>query len=333
MINEMAFRARQKLVLQSNFDAGEAMFLERELTQLRVKLFEVQFPPSVARTFAPKATDIASSAETYAYKVYEPVGRAKLIAYKGGDIPRVDVIAKEVLGKVRPIGAGYGWDINELREAARMGTQLPEVKARTARDVIERGIDQILAFGSLPDETGALPDIGLNGMLNNALVEAIGIMVGTYWVNQMTGAPGSATVANILSDLSVLASTVSTFSSNVWNVDTILLPTREYAFIQQTPYSALTGESILSVFKRNNPQITTIAPWYKLNLANDAGTGPRAVAYMKDPMILESVIPQEFEVMPPEMKGFEFLHNCHARCGGVKIYQPLAMRYMDIAIV
>jgi hypothetical protein len=93
----------------------------------------------------------------------------------------------------------------------------------------------------------------------------------------------------------------------------------------------LNGESVLSVFKRNNPQITMIAPWYKLRTAG-AGGKPRAIAYQRDPMILESVIPQEFEVLPPEMKGFEFINNCHARCGGVKIYQPLALRYMDFAI-
>lgn len=332
MINELAFRLRQRSTLQQNFDANEALFLERELTQLRLKLFEVQFTPTMARTFAPKATDIAPSAETYSYKVYEPIGKAKLIAYKGGDIPRVDVIAKEVLGKVHPIGASYGWTINELREAARLQLALPEVKARTAADVIERGIDTILAFGSLPDETGAYPDVGLLGLINNALVEAIGIMAGKYWVlADGTVNPTPLSPAVILEDLGQLASTVSTFSSNVWNVNTILLPTAHYNYIQQTPFSSLTGETILTVFKRNNPQITQIAPWYKLNAAG-AGGLPRAIAYQKDSAILESIVPQEFEVMPPEVRGFEFLNNCHARCGGVKIYQPLACRYMDFAI-
>lgn len=326
MINELAFRAQQRFAIDRlHLDANEAWFLERELTQLRQKLFTVEYPQSVARTFAPKATDIAQSAETYSYKVYEPIGKAKLIAYKGGDIPRVDTVAREVLGKVRPIGAAYGWDINELREAARLGLQLPEVKARTAQDVIERGIDEVLAFGSLPDETGAYPDVGLNGLVNNALVTAVGIIAGQYWTNPAPIGPGV-----ILADLSTMASTIGTFSKNVWQADTILLPTAHYAYVQQTPFSALNGESILTVFKRNNPQITTVAPWYKLDTAG-VGGAPRAIVYKKSPEILEAVIPQEFEVMPPEMRGFEFLHNCHARCGGVKIYQPLAMRYVDFA--
>ncbi len=332
MLTEKAFQTRQRFCLSQNFDANETLFLERELTQLRVKMFEQQFPPSLARTFAPKATDIAASADTYSFKVYKPVGMAKLIAYKAGDIPRVDVVATEVLGKVRPIGAAYGWDINELREAARLGLQLPEVKARAARDFIERGIDNCLAFGSLPDEAGLYPDVGLNGLANNTLVTALTVLTGGFWVDVNGVAnPAPLDPAVIMRQLQNMISTIGNTSKDVFKANTLLLPTAHYEYIRGATFSALTGESILTVWQRNNPQITTIAPWYKLNGAGVGGL-PRAIAYQKDPMILESVIPQEFEVMPPEMKGFEFVNNCHARCGGVKIYQPLAMRYMDFAV-
>lgn len=324
-INEEAFLNRQRYALQQHFDANETMFLERELVQLRAKLIEVQYPMPMARTLAPKAGDIAPSAAVYEYKVFEPVGKAKLIAYKSGDIPRVDAVQRVVQGRVHPIGAAYGWDINELREAARLGTSLPEVKARTARDVIERAIDQILAFGSLPDENGALPDIGLNGLVNNTDVVGLTVMAGAFW---LAATPPDPDV--ILGDLAQLAAEVGSFSENIWNANTILLPTRHYAHIAQTPFSSLTGESILSVFRKNNPNITMIAPWYKLNGAGVGGKD-RAIAYQRDASVLEAIIPQEFEVMPPEMRGFEFVHNCHARCGGMKIYQPLAMRYMDFA--
>jgi hypothetical protein len=326
MLTEKAFQNIQRMVLSNNFDANETLFLERELTQLRAKMFDVVFPPSKARSFAPKATDIAASADTYSFKVYRPVGMAKIVAYKGGDIPRVDVVADEVLGKVKPIGAAYGWDINELREAARLGTQLSEAKARAAKDFIERGIDEVLAKGSLADESGAYPNFGMNGLVNNSLVEGLGILTGGWWLNPT---PLAATV--VLADLAELASTITNYSSGTFNADTILLPTAHYEYIRQAVFSTLNGESILTVFLRNNPQIKMVAPWHKLNTAG-ATNKPRAITYQRDPMILEAVIPQEFEVMPPEMKGFEFINNCHARCGGVKVYQPLAMRYMDFDV-
>jgi hypothetical protein len=324
-IDEIAFKSQQRSVLAKRFDANETIFLERELTQLRAKMFEVQFPMPIARTLAPKATDIAPSATTYSYKVYEPIGSAKFINYKSNDIPRVDTVVKEVLGKVVPIGAAYGWDLNELREAARMGTALPEVKARAARDFIERGIDTVLAFGSLPDSNGVLPDVGLNGLVNNSLVTALTVLSGGYYFGGTALDPEV-----IMAQLNALIAEVGNTSDNTWRVNTLLLPTRHYTYLQQTPFSSLTGESILTVFQRNNPQLTMIQPWYKLNTAGVAGA-PRAIAYQRDPMVLEAIIPQEFEVMPPEVQGFEFLHNCHARCGGVKIYQPLAVRYLDFA--
>lgn len=325
LIRDEQYQTLQRSVLKNHFDANDALFLERELTQLRAKMFEVAFPLPIARTLAPKATDIAPSAETYAYKVFEPVGAAKFINYKSNDIPRVDTVAREVLGRVRPIGAAYAWTINELREAARLGLQLSDMKAKTARDFIERGIDHVLAFGSIPDETGALPDVGLTGLVNNALVVALTVLSGGWWLNPTPLDPDV-----VLADLSKLASEVSNFSDGQWNANTILLPVRHYTYIEQTPFSTLSGDSILTVFKRNNPGISMIQPWYKLNTAGSGGA-PRAIAYQRDSTVLESVIPQEFEALPPEVQAFEFVVNCHARCGGVKIYQPLGMRYMDFA--
>lgn len=328
-ISERAYKARQHQLLSLHFDANETMFLERELTQLRQKLFEVQFPEPVARMFAPKATDIAASAETYSFKVYRPVGVAELVSYKGNDIPRVDTVADEVLGKVRPLGAAYGWNINEMREAARLGISLSEVKARTARDAVERGIDELLAYGTLADASGGRSDVGLNGLVNNTLVEAQTVLGGDYWFD------GSIDPDLVLADLTNLSVAVSNNSTNIFTADTILLPLRHYNYASQTPWSALTGDSILTVFRKNNPQIKTIAPWHKLDSVTTAQGGdagkPRAIAYKKDPMVLEAVIPQEFEQMPPEVHGFEFVINCHARCGGVKIYQPLGFKYMDFA--
>lgn len=326
------FLSLQRAVLRQHFDANDTMFLERQLTQLRQRTFEVQFAQPITRSFVPKATDIAPSASTYSYKVLEPVGKAKFITYKSNDIPRVDVAAKEVLGFVRPIGASYGWDINELREAARTGVQLSDAKARAANDAIERGIDTILAFGTIADETGALPDVGLNGLVNSPFVVALGISAGPYIINGsgvVNPAPVDPDV--ILAALAAFVNEIANASDNTWAADTLLLPTRIYSYLQQTPFSTLTGESLMTIFKRNNPQLTLIAPWWKLNGAGVGGTH-RAIAYRRDPSVLEGIIPQEFEVLPPEVKGFEFLHNCHARCGGVKVYQPLAVRYMDFAI-
>ena len=320
-MDERYFQAKQRAVLREHFDANETMFLERELTQLRAKMYEVQFPELRARNFAPKASDISPSAETFSYKVLEPVGRAKFISYKAGDLPRVDVIAREVLGKVRPLGASFGWDLNELRRAAELNTPLPEVKARIARETVERQIDEVLAFGGMLDDTGNRPAVGLDGIVNNADVVAQGIVSGSYWFGGAVAGP--ALLAELASDVSNIA----TNSHQVFRANTLLLPVRHFNYIAQTPYGTFTGDSILKYLLENNPGLD-VQPWYQLDAAGAAGK-PRGIVYQKDPSILESVIPQEFETLPPRWVGLEALNDCHARCGGVKVYQPLAMKYVD----
>lgn len=327
MISDRAYRNIQRRLLTEHFDANETIFLERELTQLRERAYTVLFAEPVARLFLPKATDVGASAESYTFKVYRPVGNAAILAYDDNELPRVDVTADEVLGKVRPVGASYGWNINELREAARLGLKLSEVKATTAQDAIERAIDELIAFGTLALPSGNRPDVGLTGLAGNSLIAANGIVSGSAWTS-------SSDPADMLADLNALVVAVSNQSLDKFKANAVILPLTHYNLANTTSWSALTGETVMSVFKKNNPQIQSVMPWHKLNTVTSAQGGtdkPRGIAYQKDLMTGECVIPQEFEQMPPQMEGLKFIINCHARCGGAKIYQPLAFRYIDFA--
>lgn len=323
LLEESTFKQIQHEVLRKHFDANETAFIERELTQLRSKIFEVVFPELRARTFAPKANDIAASAETYSYKVYEPIGRGGWGSYDAKDAHRVDLKAREETGKVRPITKSFAFNINELREAARTNVPLSELKPRMAREATERDIDQVLAFGGFPDSTGAIAPVGIQGLVNNPDIVANGIGTGSFWN------PASPSPSGILADLNSLMSDIFVASKQVFKVNQILLPTAHFTLISQTPYSNLIGDSILSVFLKNNPGVA-VDPWYQLDAAG-AGGLPRGMGYQKDPMVLEAVIPQEFEMLPPEASAYELITHCHARAGGVKFYQPTASRYVDFA--
>jgi hypothetical protein len=47
--------------------------------------------------------------------------------------------------------------------------------------------------------------------------------------------------------------------------------------------------------------------------------------------ILEGVVPIEFEQFPAQQEGLDFVTPCHARNGGIKVYQPKAMQYADFS--
>jgi hypothetical protein len=321
------FNRAQAIALAQHFDAGETAFLERELTQVRTKLFEVVYAELRARLFLPMANDIAPSANSYVYKVWDRVGRAKIIANGVHDLPRVDVIASEKNGKVVPIGASYGWEINEMREAARLNVNLNEKKATAAARVVNTGIDEVLATGKLTGPDGAVQDpTDIEGFVNNSDVDDnIGDPDNDPWV------AGTTDPADILADMATMASAIPDATSMAWVPDTMLFAPREYNIIASTPASDLTpGYTILKAFLDSNPYIKNIDQWHRLTAAGVGGKN-RSITYKRDPEVLEAVVPQEFEQLPPEARGLEFIVNCLARCGGVKIYHPEAVLYFDHA--
>lgn len=311
----------QREELRRHFDANELPFIERELNQLRLKAYEVKFPESKARRFIPLATDIAPSATQFSFKVYTPVGAAKVINPKSGDIPRLELGAREVTCRVVPIGIAFAFTIMELREAARVGSPLETIKPRLARDTIERGIDELLAFGDLNNTSGqnSLP---LLGLANNPDVEALGVEAFSYWVD------GGNSGVTMLAEMNKVCTAVSTRSKGMFSCDTLLMPLSRYnAAKDKLLDSAGSSKTVLTAFRENNPGID-VQPWEKLETAGGTGA-PRMIAYAKSAEVLEAVIPQEYEQMPVERKGFELVTDCWATCGGVKIYQPAAVVYAD----
>ena len=124
---------------------------------------------------APRA-DIAAEPGPYVYNVLDMVGEAKVIASGADDLPRVDISMSERNGKVMPIGASYGWDVFELRKAARLNVPLSERRARSARLAIARQVDKMLATGTTDSQTG----LGLDGFggLRNATRESHRVVPG-----------------------------------------------------------------------------------------------------------------------------------------------------------
>jgi hypothetical protein len=305
---------------QYRFDANETAFLERQLTAVRTKVFEVVYPDLKARSFVPIATDIPASADTYAFPVLDRVGEAKIISKSGKDIPRVDVNVREVTGKVYTIGDAYGWNVYELREAARVNVPLTEWKARVARDAIERQIDQLLAFGYTDSQQSGLH---ISGLINNAAVEAAGITDLDNWVQ------GTTTGQAMVDEMMAFTNAIVIGSSEKFIPDTLAMPTTRYNIFATTRL-ADSDMTALRWFLQNSPYIKNVAQWHKLDGAG-AGGLDRAIAYKRDPSVLEGVIPQEFEQFPPQQDGLDLVINCTARGGGVKIYQPSAVAYGDFA--
>lgn len=214
--------------------------------------------------------------------------------------------------------------MNELREAIRTKTPLSEQKSKNARYAIDLGIDEMLAFGytSQPGETNLVT----TGLLNNAAVEG----AASANVVSLTNFTAATDPDDILAALNSLVTPIVTASKQTFMPDTMLLDTVHYNVIATTKVGVDNDQTILRSFLANNPYIKSVEQWFRCDGIGANSTG-RALCYKKSADILEAVIPQEFEQLPPQARNFEFVVNCHARCGGVKVHQPLAMRYGDFA--
>jgi hypothetical protein len=323
-MNEAIIQRNTRAILVAHFDAGASAFLERQLTFVRAKVLETEYEDLIARSFIPIATDIPETADTYAWAVLDSTGKAKVIAAGSDDLPRVDVSAEERTGKVVRVGASYGWELDELAEAARLGIPLLDRKAAAARRAIELEIDNLLATGDTSSQT----NLPFTGFINNADVEALGIVnpTGDAWTN-------ATTAASILQTLNDMVSEVVTDVANIQKLmpDTILLPTREFMVAAQVKVDTTNDKTVLRSFLENNPFIKNIAPWHKLTLAGAGGTTSRAVIYKRDPLVLEGIVPMDFRQLAPQARNLEMVVPCKGRAGGVKVYHPAAMRYADFA--
>jgi hypothetical protein len=309
-----AFLASALQRFDASLDGRHAAFLEKQLEYVRLQTYDIQYSSLKARLFVPVNNDIPNGAASHVYQSWDEYGRADVIASYADDFKRVGVGVKEFVGAIKSIGASYAYSIEDLRRSAFAGTNLDTRLARAARNAIEFELDHLAAFG--------LKNSKLYGFLTNPSVPVKKTDVA--WFGTATKDP-----RKIMEDLSALVGDIVDRTEEVHAPDTLLLPTKHYAHIAQTPVSPNTETTILKSFLANNPYIKGIDSWKKLDKADEAGKGARIVAYKRSPDVLQLEIPQEFEQFPAQPRNMEFVINCHAKFAGVSVFYPLAIAFLD----
>lgn len=302
-------------------DANETSMLNRELEFVRSKTYEKQYSKLLARTFIPMATDIPAWTPTVVEVVYDSFGVAKVIANNGlsDDLPRADTIVSEASFKVASIGSSYGFGMLELRAAAATGAPLEARRASAARRSIEAAFDSLLFKGTLPSANQLT--LGFTGIANNSGVPSgTATNAGNSWIG--------ATSVEITKDLNNMLDVPEQTTEQIFRPDTILMAPREYDHIAQLAFNAFTEKSVLKAFLENHPGVSVLK-WHRLKDSVSAGTN-RVISYVRDPDVIEAIIPQDFEQFPAQLRNLEMVIPCHGRCGGVHIHQPKACLYLDL---
>ncbi len=305
----------QKMV---HLDADESIFFGRQLEAVKAKSYDVKYAELKARSLFPVSSEAGPGAETIKYEQFDMVGMAKVITSYADDLPRADVKGKEFISVVRSLGASYGYSVQEIRAAKFAGKPLEQRRANAAKRAILQKENSVALMGS--------SEHGILGFLNHPNISSTTVAAdGTG----STTTFATKTPAQILRDLHKLANFVVENTKSVEQADTMLLPVAQFNYIFATPWSTTgDGKTIGKLFLEQSPYIKNI-DWLNELKGIGAGSTDRMMVYKKDADHITLEIPQDFEQFEPENRSLEFVVPCHSRVGGVLIYYPLSVAYVD----
>lgn len=307
---------RKTLRRIKNLDASENVFFSRQLELVKARTYDRKYPNLRAREFIPMDTEIDNAVETIRLRSYTNFGVARLLASYSEDLPRADVKSDDQTFSVKGLGVSYGYNVQEVRAAARAGVALDSKKAAAARRAVEVQIDRILATGDAAT--------GLRGILNvqnalNYVVPADGTGSSALW--------STKTPTQIVRDMVGICEFIVAQTAEVEAPNMLLMPRAQYTQIRTQRFDSNSDKTILQWFQSTYPSVM-VDTWYRMQGAGSGGTN-RMMAYTMSPDHIQGCVPQEFEQLPVQERGLEFIVPCHARVGGVQAYYPLSIAYGD----
>lgn len=298
----------------SDFRMDEAgLFLERQLEYIRPQVFEVAYADIKYPTILPVTSEAGPGAQTFTYRVMDATGEFKLIADAADDLPRADISQVEKSINIRSFGGSFGYTVQELRAAQMANIALEQRRASAVRRAYEEKVEEVAMFGE--------SSVGLQGFFNNATVDVI---AADKWFTD------SGTTAQEMLDLLNYGVTAIINGSNMKEQpDTILMAWEDYNTISTRRNSDSSDVTVMEYFLRTNPYIRNIEPINQLDADKSTLSKNRMVFYKRDPQKVQLHIPQPLELFPPQQRGLEFIVPAHARVGGVALYYPKSVLYLQ----
>jgi len=299
-----------------NDDVG--VFLARELETILARTFEVEYADIKYSSLIPLSSEVGNGADSFTYRVFDKQGSMKVIGDKAQDLPRADVLRKEVTHPVRSLGASFAYTIQETRAADMVpGMNLEQRRANAVRRAYEEKVQEIAYFGDAPS--------GMKGLFNNDQVDKT---VPNKWFDD------SSITTDEMLELLNEAPTALVNNSNMKEMpNTMLVPYDVYRIISTTARSTTSDTTVMEFFLRTNPMITAIEPINELGASKSGGSlsKDRVVVYDRSPDKLQLHVPQPLEFLPPLRNALEFSVAAHARIGGLALYYPKSVMVLEKA--
>ena len=291
------------------------LFLERQLEFIRPQVFEIQYADIKYSTILPVTSEAGPGAQTFTYRIMDSTGEFRLLADAASDLPRADISQVEKSINIRSFGGSFGYTVQELRAAQMANIALEQRRATAVRRAYEEKVESVALFGE--------STVALAGFFNNSAVD---IVAADKW---FTTASVTAQEMNELLNYGVSA--IINGSKMKEQPDTILLGYEDYNKVSTTRNSDSSDVTVLEYFLRTNPYIRNVEPINQLTKGNNGGklNTSRMVVYKRDPEKVQLHIPQPLELFPAQQRNLEFIVPAHARVGGVALYYPKSVIYVQ----
>lgn len=320
-------------------DAAPTMAFARELEYRYTETFDVEMSQFKARQLIPVDLRVPSSKEFFTYKQFLKVGDVAKISHSyADDAPMADAYGEEFSQRIVSIRSAYNYSVQDMRAAADDGVPLEAIKAENAREMIERKIEDLAAFGApeILQPDGATQMYGLLNAPNVSLVVQTA-NVGTTWEAQYLADASTnktTSIAQMVQDINALTRAVFDGTKGEAGGEgtlTMVVPTTVKSFLRNTPRSInfdSTGQSLWDYLIKTCG-LAGADFWNRCDLANAGLNKGRIVVYEKNPKVVSLIISQDFEQFAPQLRNMGFVINCHARTGAATVRYPLHMKYMD----
>lgn len=294
-----------------------SVFFARELEAIEAVIYEFKKRELKYRTYIPVSNRDNPGAENITYHMFDQVGMAIIIANYADDVPRADVFGKEFTQPVKSLGLEVGWNTQEIRAAAMANTPLEALKATAQRRGFREKESKIAWNGDSAS--------GLAGLLDNVNIPTLAALAGA---TTSTIPWATKNADEVITDFGLMVSKIKEQSKGIHVPDTVLLPIPQLTRIATLPRSTQSDTTVLQ-FILNNPEAFGITKIDSLSTeltnAFTSGTEDGALCYERTAENLELRIPLEMQLLPVQIRGFEFIIPGESRIGGVVVRYPLAM--------
>ena len=308
------------------FDASQALsFLTQQAAHIETEVYRIRYPEIQYPNLIPVDTSAGEWARTVEFTSMDQVGKADWFDADANDMPRADVNMQKYSQQIHMAGIGYGFNLDELNYAMRVGISLDTERASAARRAYEEFMEGIALVG----------DSRKNwlGLINQSAVTA------TTAPADGTGSAttfASKTGDQIARDINALLSAINTGSKGVEVANTLALPLDQFNLLS-TKRMGTDGASITvmewimkyNVYTALTGQPLTIRVIRQLSTAGGSSSA-RMIAYRRDPSVLKLHMPMTHRFMEVWRTGpLRFDVPGVFRTGGLDVRLPGAMRYMD----